>query len=363
MSDELDFEFVAAATRGFDKENPNHVRAARLLLNEIGMDGPHAIVTLSRILDMNSRDAFMFDTSAPDWYSRHAGLSKVTDDRTPDEIVDEAVRSLVGEVSERFVPQPSNESRTIDMINGMGEFKTRCRWAEYWRNRNFDRAKTEQVAWAAYYHEHPDELSASLWERSKTDPNWQWPDPTSKLTYEQEADYCDMMEQVAGLGTGLKRENPKSRAPVGSPELECFLKQLEEELLKQSVDEVKKNNQSEHATSAWVKDVLKDLKQSGRVVVPTDKTNSFRTMEVEKYKEEVNKHLSERAVPIERAKLTEIHDRCADMLEGLEGLISEKEAAFLDEKIKSKAIPQPKILIKDHKKPDEAGNFPTRLVV
>lgn len=44
------------------------------------MDGPHAIVTLSRILDMNSRDAFMFDTSAPDWYSRHAGLSKDTQD-------------------------------------------------------------------------------------------------------------------------------------------------------------------------------------------------------------------------------------------------------------------------------------------
>jgi len=31
--------------------------------------------------------------------------------------------------------------------------------------------------------------------------------------------------------------------------------------------------------------------------------------------------------------------------------------------MKSKAIPQPKILIKDHKEPDQEGNFPTRLVV
>lgn len=59
MSDERDFEFVAAMTRGFDKENPNHVRAARLLLNEIdGMDGPHVIVILSRVLDMTSSEAF-----------------------------------------------------------------------------------------------------------------------------------------------------------------------------------------------------------------------------------------------------------------------------------------------------------------
>jgi hypothetical protein len=51
------------------------------------------------------------------------------------------------------------------------------------------------------------------------------------------------------------------------------------------------------------------------------------------------------------------------MLDGLQVLASEKEIAFLDENIRLKAIPQPKILIKDHKKPDREGNFPTRLVV
>ena len=287
----------------------------------------------------------------------------ITDDRTLEAEIDEAVRSLVGEISERFVPQPSNESRTIDVVNGIGEFKTRCRWAEYWRNRNIERALTEQTVWAAYYHEHPELLSASLWERSRTDPNWQWPDPTSKLTYEQEADICDKMEKTAGLGTGLKRENPKSKAPAGSPDLECFLKQLEEELLKQSVDEEKSNNRAEHENSARVKSVLKELKTSELVVVPTDKTNSFRTMNVERYKMEINKHLSKNAIVIERAKLTEIHDSCSDKLEELQELASEKELAFLDEKIRSKAIPQPKILIKDHKEPDAEGNFPTRLVV
>jgi hypothetical protein len=86
-------------------------------------------------------------------------------------------------------------------------------------------------------------------------------------------------------------------------------------------------------------------------------------MNVEKYKTEFLKHLSKSAVAIKRAKLTEIIDNCSDMLNDLEELISEKELAFLDEKINSKVIPQPKILIKDHKKPDYDGNFPTRLVV
>jgi hypothetical protein len=171
------------------------------------------------------------------------------------------------------------------------------------------------------------------------------------------------MVEAAGLGTGLKRENPKSKAPIGSPDLECFLKQLEEELLKQSVDKEKSNNRAEHVNLAWVKDILKELKDSDLVAVPTDKTNSFRTMDIERYKMEVNKHLSERAIVIERAKLTEIYDSCFDKLNELQEIASEKELTFLDKKIRSKVIPQPKILIKDHKGPDQEGNFPTRLVV
>jgi hypothetical protein len=65
-----------------------------------------------------------------------------TDDRAFDNLVDEAVRCLVGGISERFVPQPSNEQRTIDMIDGMGDFKSACRWKEFWRNRNIERAET-----------------------------------------------------------------------------------------------------------------------------------------------------------------------------------------------------------------------------
>lgn len=129
------------------------------------------------------------------------------------------------------------------------------------------------------------------------------------------------------------------------------------------MDETANNNKNENTKSQEVKALTLKLAESSLVVVPTDKTNSFSTMDVSKYKEEVEKHLTLRAVEIPRDKLTEIQDQCFERLEELEGIISEHEFWFLKEKIKSKAIPQPKILIKDHKMKDGNGDFPTRLVV
>lgn len=273
------------------------------------------------------------------------------------------VQHLVGEISERFVPQPSDEARTTDAILGIGEFKTRCRWAEYWRNRNKDRFDIEQRTWASYYHANPDKLPQSAWERSKVDPNWLWPDPYTKLDYHEEWRLLEEREKAEGFKTNLKPSRGKTNAPEGSPELECFLKQLEEEILKQSIDEIKENNQRQSAESDWVNETLKQLADSDLIAVPTDKTNSFRTMTTNEYIRQVTTHLNERATEIQRPKLVEIYEHCVELLEFTETIASDNEQAFLVEKVKSKAIPQPKILIKDHKNPDSDGTFPSRLVV
>ena len=36
---------------------------------------------------------------------------------------------------------------------------------------------------------------------------------------------------------------------------------------------------------------------------------------------------------------------------------------FIEETLKSRAVPTPKLLIKDHKDKDEEGNYPMRLIV
>ena len=271
------------------------------------------------------------------------------------------VQMLAVEVSERFVPAPSEDERTIDAINGIGDFKTRCRWAEYWRNEHKDRVETEQAVWASYYHNNPTLLSNSQWDRSVMDPEWQWPDPFSGKNYEEELedDTKDLFK--SGLNSGAKPENKKKSAPVGSNELECFLKQVEEAIIAESLANKKTRNESK--LSLEIKDLLKQLKEHDLVVIPTDKTNSFTIMSTGEYSKEINKHLAKSAVRIDRSRLTEIVDNCFSFVQELDPFISTNERNFLKEKIQSKAIPYPKILVKDHKKAGPDGNYPTRLVV
>ena len=51
------------------------------------------------------------------------------------------------------------------------------------------------------------------------------------------------------------------------------------------------------------------------------------------------------------------------MISEHEAALSPNEKSFLEERVFLKSIPTPKILIKDHKTPNDQGDFPTRLVV
>jgi len=42
------------------------------------------------------------------------------------------------------------------------------------------------------------------------------------------------------------------------------------------------------------------------------------------------------------------------------GVLSDKEESFVKQNVESMAMPPPKLLIKDHKNPENEGNFPTR---
>ena len=59
----------------------------------------------------------------------------------------------------------------------------------------------------------------------------------------------------------------------------------------------------------------------------------------------------------------QVSDEALELLESLEDVMSEDEYYYVKESILSKAIPSPKLLIKDHKEINDDGNYPTRLVV
>ena len=115
--------------------------------------------------------------------------------------------------------------------------------------------------------------------------------------------------------------------------------------------------------SSQIKDLSVVLSNSTKVVVPTDKTNSFIIIETDKYIEWVKKHLDKATIFSLTEKIKEIFDSANELLLGMEEVFDQNEYNFIKETIESRAIPTLKLLVKDHKKLDREGNLFTRLVV
>ena len=115
--------------------------------------------------------------------------------------------------------------------------------------------------------------------------------------------------------------------------------------------------------NAEINEMIKLLGHSSSVAIPTDKTNSTRVVPTVGYIPWVTEHLDDQAIVSSRKRISWIYHKCLNLLESLDGWISRNEYRFLEEIIDSKAIPTPQLLIKDHKKPKDNGEFPTQLVV
>ena len=98
-------------------------------------------------------------------------------------------------------------------------------------------------------------------------------------------------------------------------------------------------------------------------MVPTDKTNNFTTVATEDYIRWVKEELSKTAQEVPRCYVKELHEDAEEFLKQIDFLLSEREREFIEEALFLKAIPQPQLLVKDHKAPDANGDFPTRLVI
>ena len=252
-----------------------------------------------------------------------------------------------------------------DISNFCPAYKTACRWACLFHEYNKQRGKTEQETWRNFYHTHPDALSPSQWATSRTNADWQWPDPSTGLNYQEELEATNEDElnakgYIGGLGTGLHLSKRNNNCSLGTPDLECYLKAIEECILKATMDNRETNKPMEQRKSKEIEDVMMKLLSSLLVAVPTDKTNSYVTMETKRYIFKLQQHLAMNAFELECCKLTEIMEHGRNLLSQVKELLSKGEIAFLTEKLMSKGVPVPKILVKDHKKPDSNGYYPTR---
>jgi hypothetical protein len=169
------------------------------------------------------------------------------------------------------------------------------------------------------------------------------------------------MEEIQGLGTGLKRMSTANLAPTASPQVEVFLDEVAKRLLTE-LD--KSKGQPETNKVKEIQSLEAKLKEHlDRVVIPTDKTNSFKVIDKENYIKWVIGHLKIDVTEVSADKLVKIHKEGIKLLSTLGHTLSEKEMGFVEESLESRAVPTPKLLIKDHKPMNSKGEYMTRLIV
>ena len=133
-------------------------------------------------------------------------------------------------------------------------------------------------------------LSADQWEKAKKDKTFIWPKPTmiSDIFDDLQSIENHVEEEwVGGLATVLFPSKKKNSAPIGSPDLEAFLRQVENTLLSETIENKNKINSRQDPISIEIRHLMDVMNETEFVVIPTDKTNSFKTMDIKNYRQEV----------------------------------------------------------------------------
>ena len=237
--------------------------------------------------------------------------------------LNEEVRRLSREVSSKFTVEPSIEEIRSDLLIGLKRFANNVR---------------------RKYH------AIQRAEESK----------------KAGADQCANSGSFDGLGTGLRPTDgwTPDNTSLPSREVEAFLLETEKELLDHLEKSATNDTRKKHNISNKITSFLSNLNsRKDLVIVPTDKTNTVHLMKKDLYSNMVTMHLSKDAIQTDLENINRIHKEALALCESSKELLSQSEYNYIKSTVNKKAIPTVKLLLKDHKKKDANGDFPTRLVV
>ena len=99
------------------------------------------------------------------------------------------------------------------------------------------------------------------------------------------------------------------------------------------------------------------------VIVPTDKTSSYRTVPTTTYCNWVETILNSDARIITKEQIGFIYGKCEARLNELKSHLISNEFNCIRETMETKSIPTPTLLIKDHKPPEKDGHFSRRIII
>ena len=126
--------------------------------------------------------------------------------------------------------------------------------------------------------------------------------------------------------------------------IETFLKAVERRVM--AIAFAYKEQQMEDDKSREIRlleEKLKSPRNNNSIVVPTDKTGCFRTMDVEEYVRQMTNHLLVNGKEVSRAKVVAAHSQAEAFILSKEALLSTGEMSYLTQTVASKAIPTPKL--------------------
>ena len=178
------------------------------------------------------------------------------------------VQRLAEGTSQKFVPAPHPNEVAMDLFEGLRRFKNALRWHYNFRHRAFQK-----------YNAHRLQQQLQQISDENQDINLEEFYPTTPTT--------------TGLGTGLHPRYTTMNAPPASHKVEALLADLQDLLFKQ-LDEYMTNFHDTNPRSIAITNLRNTLKlHTNKIIVPTDKTNSFIIMKTEDYESQMLQHLNQ----------------------------------------------------------------------
>ena len=212
-------------------------------------------------------------------------------------LFEEEVLNIIRETSEKYITPPSSNQILSDLLIGLKRFRNSVRWKEAAHIRKLEAKK--------------DKLSPKS--------------VINSFNFDETEDEIEVPRE--GFKTNLKGSSPKS-APRGSDEVEAFLIEIERKLITE-FDNLKKPKVSDRAKK--INELQKKLKDMEEVIIPTDKTNSFKIILLRDYKRWVLETLMTDAREIEVTTLTNTLEKAEALLMEIEPIISHNEFMFIKE--------------------------------
>ena len=198
-------------------------------------------------------------------------------------------RRITSGISDNFVSAPSHSQTLDDLLVGLKRFRNSIRWKWiFLEQKRVRRENSAHFSTDTQEYFHTTTIPVTPVEPTNTpDPNEKSENPIPTIIPIEKRKTIKTHSKV-GLGTGIRPKNKINQAPPVSIEIEVFLKEVERSLLGNFKPKIELQG-AKRLINGDIKTLKTNLMNNeNTVIVPTDKTSSYRTVPTTTYCNRVN---------------------------------------------------------------------------